>query len=109
MLPDVFYTLLGLSAMVSSMTWTVSKTKIFLPVRKEISRHSKIIGELVECPYCLSHYISSVVVLVSLFYGILPFLFVPMWMGSIFYTLTIVWLAAFQWSILGILWNKLDL
>lgn len=52
-----------ISLAVSSISYTISKTDIFESIRKKISKHSNWLGKLISCPYCLSHWISFVIIL----------------------------------------------
>lgn len=86
---------------VACLSWTITKTKAFKPLRKKLK------WEVLECPYCLSFWVA------------LPFAFLlvnPMILNfSLFYyvflafinELLLVWLAAFQWSLLAMAWKKL--
>jgi len=46
-----------LAAAVSAASMTISKGKIFRPLRQKISAES-FIGELIRCPYCTSHWLA---------------------------------------------------
>lgn len=50
--------LIILSFAVSSISYTISKSNIFKPLRLFISKYWKWAGELISCPYCLSHWLS---------------------------------------------------
>ena len=43
---------------VSPISFTITKTKIFKPIRSWAFSKNKFLGELLECPYCSSHWIS---------------------------------------------------
>ena len=49
---------LYLSFAVGAASMTVSKAKLFRPVRSFTRRKSKPVAELVQCPYCTSHWLS---------------------------------------------------
>jgi len=60
---------------VSVISLTVTKTKVFFPLRKWIKSKSEFFGELFSCPYCFSFYPS--LLFVSCFYGKLRLTFGP--------------------------------
>ncbi len=54
--------LLLVSAVVMGMAQTISKEKIFAPLRDRLGGKETWFGYLVSCPYCLSHYLAFVLV-----------------------------------------------
>lgn len=87
----MFFWLFIYSMCVACISWTVTKTKIFKPIREKLG------WEVLKCPYCLSFWVAL--------------LFAPIGDGALFWFyswLSIVWLAAFQYSILALIWKHAD-
>ncbi len=77
--------ILLISLSVASISYTVTKTKIFLPLRKKTNWY------ILQCPYCLSHWISLYFIAISglklynnLFIDIILFTFSIITLSSIF-------------------------
>lgn len=51
-----------LSLIVSSITFTISKSDVFKPIRKSLSKEP-VFNKLVNCPYCLSHYVTFLILM----------------------------------------------
>ena len=47
---------------VSAISMTISKAKVFESAREWIAGHNQWLGKLVGCPYCVSHWITFVLV-----------------------------------------------
>jgi hypothetical protein len=47
-----------LAASVASVAFTIARTKVTEPLRKKVMLKSKWFGQLIGCPYCLSHWLS---------------------------------------------------
>lgn len=62
MLNDLI-TILVLSLATASMSFTLARSKIFEKFRRWVSRKSNGLGYLVNCPYCVSHWIAAYLVL----------------------------------------------
>lgn len=78
------------------MSFTITETKVFAPLRQWLKKKSTFFGDLFSCGYCLGHWIT--LVLVVLFK---PRLFQSWWLLD--YTLTalvIAWVAGFQWALM---------
>lgn len=56
------YTASVLAFATAAISITISKSKVFSWPRKWLYRRSQIVGELVNCHYCTSHWISLVLV-----------------------------------------------
>ena len=52
--------ILPLSAAVGSTAFTISRTKVFEPIRSRVMRKSKWFGTLLSCPYCIGHWLALV-------------------------------------------------
>lgn len=55
--------LVFLALAVASVTITLTRSTLFEPLRAWVDNRSELLGELIYCPYCTSHYISFVAVL----------------------------------------------
>lgn len=56
------FQLLCISAVVMGLAQTISREKIFEPLRTRLGGKETWLGYLVSCPYCASHYIAFLVV-----------------------------------------------
>jgi hypothetical protein len=94
--------ILWLSVVTAAIAFTVSETRIFLPLRNRITSKSNFFGELVTCGYCLGFWISFGLVAIYQ-----PRLFQAWWLLDYFVTaLVIAWLSAFQWGFMCWLFRK---
>lgn len=55
---DDLLTVLLLAIAVAAVSVTTSKAKVFAGVRQRIRNRSEWFGELAQCPYCTSHWLS---------------------------------------------------
>lgn len=85
-----------LSIVTASIVFTLTETKLFLPLREWIDKHSKFLGKLVNCGYCTGYWIAFALTAIykpRLFYGF----------GLLDYFLTalvIAWLGALEWVVM---------
>lgn len=49
---------------VAAASFTIARTKITLPLRQAIANRSTWFGNLLQCPYCVSHWLALAAVLV---------------------------------------------
>lgn len=56
------YVALLLSLPVAAISVTITKASIFHPLRNWVAEHSEWVGKLFTCPYCMSHWVSFVLV-----------------------------------------------
>lgn len=56
------FQLLAVSAVVMGLAQTISRERIFAPLRTRLGGKETWLGYLVSCPYCASHYIAFLVV-----------------------------------------------
>lgn len=85
-----------LSLVTASLSFTVTETKLFLPVREWMRRQNALLGELLSCGYCFGHWIALALVILYQ-----ARLFKAWWPLDYFLTAVVVaWLAAFQWAVL---------
>lgn len=78
---ELLYVML-LSIAVGAVTMTLSKSKIFLPIREIIKERSEFLGDLINCTYCTSHWIAAAFVI----------LFQPSLMDAAFQNFMLCWL-----------------
>lgn len=62
--------ILFVSAVVMGAAHTISRERIFQPLRRALGDRETWLGYLVSCPYCLSHWIAFALVPVTGTYGI---------------------------------------
>jgi len=95
-------TVIYLSLACASVSFTVSETKLFLPLREWLNRKIPFLGKLFSCGYCFGHWVAFSLVAVYR-----PRLF-DFWPPLDYFltALVISWLAAFQWALLCLLCNK---
>jgi len=55
---------LGLSLVASTTSVTLTKARVFRELREVVTGWNAWLGKLVHCPYCMSHWISLVLVMV---------------------------------------------
>ena len=95
-------TIIYLSLIAASISFTITETKLFLPIREWIKKKNAFLGKLFSCGYCFSHWVAFV--LVSIYR---PKLFESWWLMNYFFNALIVaWIAAFQWILMCWLVDK---
>ncbi|NOQ24887.1 MAG: DUF1360 domain-containing protein [Bacteroidales bacterium] len=91
--------IIWLSIITASIAFTLTETKLFLPLREWLSAKSKFFGKLVNCGYCTGHWIAFALVVIYK-----PRLLDCCALLDYFLTaLVIAWLGAFQWILLCLL------
>jgi hypothetical protein len=91
-----------LSFVTASLSFTVTETKFFLPIREWIKKRNTLLGELFSCGYCFGYWIAFA--LVTLYR---PKIFDFWWLLDYILTaLVIAWLSAFQWIFMCWLMEK---
>ncbi|MDN3514421.1 MAG: DUF1360 domain-containing protein [Candidatus Brocadia sp.] len=89
-------TTIYLSFIAASVSFTVTETKIFKPMREWVKGKNSFLGELLSCGYCFSHWMAFILVAIYR-----PILFESWWLLDYFFTaLVIAWFAAFQWVLM---------
>ncbi len=58
------FQLLVLSLAAAAISVTLAKSKLFEPLREKIKERNEWLGELVNCPYCTSHWVSIGLVII---------------------------------------------
>ena len=77
---DLFQ-LFAVAAVVMGMAQTITKERIFEPLREKLGGKETWLGYLVSCPYCASHYLAFVLVPLTGTYPIR--VVVGGWVGSV--------------------------
>ena len=91
-----------LSMIAASVSFTVSETKLFKPLREKLNGKSPFLGSLLSCGYCLGHWVAFALV------AIYKPKLIEVWrlLDYFLAALVIAWLAAFQWIFLCWLMQK---
>lgn len=85
-----------LSLVTASLSFTVTETKLFLPLREWAKRKNSFLGELLSCGYCFGHWVAFALVATYQ-----PRLFHSWWLLDYFLTaIVIAWLSAFMWALM---------
>ncbi len=91
-----------LSFVTASISFTVTETKIFKPLREWTKSKNVFLGELVSCGYCFGHWVAFVLVAIYQ-----PKFFELWWiLDYLFTALVIAWISAFQWALMCWLMEK---
>jgi hypothetical protein len=53
-----------LALAISTASLTITRSGVFAWARRAVKRHSAFFGELIECPYCTSHWLALAAVLI---------------------------------------------
>lgn len=53
-----------LSLAISALSLTITKASIFRPARRRIADKNAWLGDLITCPYCMSHWLAFAAVIV---------------------------------------------
>ncbi len=91
-----------LSLVTASISFTVTETKSFQPLRGWLKKKGGFLGSLFACGYCFGHWVAFALVA-----AYRPKLFDYWWVLDYFVTaLVIAWLGAFQWIVMCWLMEK---
>jgi hypothetical protein len=91
-----------LSLITASISFAVTETKLFLPLRNWVKGKSAFMGELVSCGFCFGHWVAFALVAIYQ-----PRLFQEWWLLDYLLTaLVIAWLSGFQWAMMCWLMNR---
>jgi hypothetical protein len=97
-------TVIYLSFVTAAISFTVTETKIFKPLREWMKKKSGFLGDLLSCGYCFGHWVAFVLVAIYR-----PKLFESWWLLDYFLTvLVIAWFSGFQWTLMLWLMNKAE-
>jgi hypothetical protein len=95
---------LNLSIVTASISFAVSETKLFRPLREWMRGRSEFFGDLLSCGYCLGHWVAFALVVICR-----PRLFEVWWpLDYVLTALVIAWLSAFQWVLMSLLMAKAE-
>ena len=90
--------LMLLSVVTASISYAVTESKLFKPVREPV-RHESLLGRLLRCGYCFGHWVALVLVVIYQ-----PRLFESWWLLDYFLTvLVIAWVGSLQWILMCLL------
>lgn len=59
MLAYKIFNLVLLSMCVSTISLTITKSRIFSPLRFWVVKRNERVGSLLSCPYCISHWVAA--------------------------------------------------
>jgi hypothetical protein len=91
-----------LSLVTASISFSVTETKLALPLRDWVKKKNYFLGELISCSYCFGHWVALALVVLYQ-----PRLFEFWWPLDYFLTaLLIAWLGSFQWAVMCYLMEK---
>lgn len=87
---------------VASMSFAVTESRLFLPMREWARRKNTFAGRLFSCGYCFGHWAALAVV------GIYRPALLDAWrpVDLILTVFIIAWLAGFQWAFMCLLMEK---
>lgn len=93
-----------LSIVVASLSFTITETKLFLPLREWAKEKNRFFGDLLCCGYCLGHWIAFVLAAVYR-----PRVF-DFWRPLDYFltALCIAWLGGIQWVLMSLLMKNAD-
>jgi hypothetical protein len=95
---------LYLSLVTASISFTVTESKVFSPLREWLRAKSVALGDLFSCGYCLGHWVAFGMVAIYQ-----PRLFETwLWLDYFLTALVIAWIAAFQWVVMCWLMKKAE-
>lgn len=95
-------TIIYLSLVTASISFTVTETKLFKPLREALNRKSSLLGGLFSCGYCFGHWVAFALVVIYK-----PRLFDSWWLLDYFLTaIFIAWLSGIQWVLMCLLIEK---
>ena len=95
-LTSVMEKVVYLSLVTSSISFTITETKLLLPVREWVKGKNSFFGKLISCGYCFSYWIAFAVVAVFQ-----PKLFDSWWILDYFLAaIVIAWISSFQWAVM---------
>ena len=93
-----------LSFVTASISFLVTETKIFKPLREWTKSKNSFLGEFLSCGYCFAHWVAFALVAIYQ-----PKLFELWRLMDYFLTgLAIAWLSAFQWALMCWLMEKAE-
>ena len=85
-----------LSFVNASLSFTVTETRLFLPVRDWAKRRNSLLGELLSCGSCFGYW--TALALVAVYRARLFEFWWPL--DYVLTALLVAWLSAFQWAVM---------
>jgi H+/Cl- antiporter ClcA len=93
---------LYLSFVTAAISYTVTETKLFRPLREWLQRKNSFLGELISCGYCFGFWVALVITIIYR-----PRLFDLWWPLDYLLTATVIfWLGGIQWAVMCWLTEK---
>ena len=86
-----------LSFVAACISFTISETQLFEPLRNWLKTKSSFLGKLFKCGYCLGHWVAFLLVAVYRPRLFISFFFL---IDYFFTAFVIAWLSVFQWVVL---------
>jgi hypothetical protein len=95
-------TVLYLSFVTASISFTVAETKLFRPLREFAAKRNAFLGNLLSCGYCFGHWVSFALV------AIYRPKFFHFWPALDFFltALVIAWIGGIQWAAMSLIVSK---
>ena len=96
---------ISLSFVTACISFTITETKLFEPLRNWLENQSTFLAKLFNCDYCLGHWVAFLLVaiyqprLLNSFFFLIDYFFTA---------LVIAWLSAFQGIVLCYLMKKAE-
>lgn len=85
-----------LSLVTASLSFTITETKIFEPLREWLKKKNSFLGNLFSCGYCFGHWIAFALTAIYK-----AKLFDSWWLQDYFFTAVVIaWLAGLQWILM---------
>ncbi|MCU0289370.1 MAG: DUF1360 domain-containing protein [Acidobacteria bacterium] len=95
-------TVIYLSFITASISFTVTETKIFKKLREWLKQKNTFLGELFSCGYCFGHWVAFVLVVIYK-----PKIIQSWWLLDYFLVaLVMAWFSGLQWASMCILIKK---
>jgi hypothetical protein len=94
--------ILLLSAVTAIISFDISESAVFAPVRNWLQFHVPFLGKLASCGFCTGHWVALALTLV--YQPRLLLLWEPL--DLVITSLVIAWLSAFQWAALCLLTSR---
>ena len=97
-------TVLYLSLVTASISFTVTETKLFRPLREWGWSKNSVLRELFSCGYCFGYWVAigmTAIFQPRVFYSWI-------WLDYFLTALVIAWIAAFQWVVMSWLMKQAE-
>ncbi|MCP5052739.1 MAG: DUF1360 domain-containing protein [bacterium] len=104
-------TVIYLSIVCASISFTVTETQLFEPLRNRLKKKNRFLGRLVSCGYCLGHWVAFVLVALAGAFPGKSFLFhAGGWqlLDYFFAPFAVAWLSGFQWVLMCLMMDRTE-